>query len=74
MPIIQVRVKPNARESRLLPQADGTFIAQVKAAPVEGKANGELIRLVAEHFGCTRARVTIKTGGASRTKRIVVEP
>ncbi len=37
--IIEVKVKPNARCSLLTQGEDGSWLAQLKAAPVEGKAN-----------------------------------
>jgi hypothetical protein len=72
MPVISVKVKPNARASALERLADGTYFAQIKSPPVDGKANEELVALIARHFGCTRAAIAIKSGGASRTKRVVV--
>ncbi len=68
MRTIQVRVKPNARVSALEAQADGTWLARIHAPPVDGKANEELIRLVAKHFGVRRAEVTIKSGASARLK------
>jgi uncharacterized protein (TIGR00251 family) len=70
--ILQVKVKPNARAASLSQEADGTWIARVKAPPVDGKANEELIRLVAAHFGCPKSAVRIKSGASGRTKRIEV--
>jgi len=35
---------------------------------VDGKANEELIRVVAKHFGVRRAEVTIKSGASARMK------
>jgi len=72
MPVIQVKVKPNARESKVERQADGTYLAQLKSPPVDGKANAELVALLARHFGCARGDVSLKSGGASRLKRVVV--
>jgi uncharacterized protein (TIGR00251 family) len=66
--IIQVKVKPNARTSVLEAQPDGTWLARIHAPPVDGKANEELIRLVAKHFGLRRAEVTIKSGASARMK------
>jgi uncharacterized protein YggU (UPF0235/DUF167 family) len=40
---------------------------------VDGKANAELIRLVASHFGLASSRVSIKSGATSRTKYVCVE-
>ena len=70
--ILQVKVKPNARASSLTQESDGSWIARVKAPPVDGKANEELVRLVADHFGCPKSAVTIRTGASGRTKRIEV--
>ena len=70
---IRVRVKPRARTSELVPQSDGTWLARLKAPPVDGKANEELIALFAAHFGCPKAAVTIKSGASGRLKVVSVE-
>ena len=70
---LQVKVKPNARTSSLVQQADGVWLAQLKSLPVDGKANEELIGLIAAHFGCHKAAVAIKSGASGRLKRIKVE-
>nr|PZN66209.1 MAG: hypothetical protein DIU62_07855 [Pseudomonadota bacterium] len=70
--IIELKVKPNARASRLTEQPDGTFLAEVKAPPVEGRANAEVIGLVAEHFGVRRAQVSIRTGAGGRRKLVKI--
>ena len=70
--ILQVRVKPRARTSELSQAADGTWVAKLKAPPVDGKANEELVRLVAEKFQCPKAAVTIKAGASGRTKLVKV--
>ncbi len=71
--LLQVKVKPNSRASRLDSQDDGTWIAQVRAPPVDGKANAELISLVASHFGCRKADVAIKRGVTGRVKWVSVD-
>jgi len=53
-------VKPNAGESSLKEQQDGTWIAKVKALPVDGKANKELVALVASHFWFGQAPGLVK--------------
>jgi len=68
--IIAVRVKPNSRSSALERGDDGTWLAHVKAAPVDGKANEELIALVASRFRCPRSAVSIKRGGSGRVKLV----
>lgn len=69
---IQVKVKPNARQSTLTEQPDGTWRAEVKAPPVDGKANAELIALVADRFDCPKSSVTIHRGASGRTKRVTI--
>ena len=71
--IIQVKVKPRARISAIEDAGDGKFIAHVKSGPVDGRANDELIELVARHFGCSKAAVSIKSGASARTKLLRVE-
>ena len=71
--VIQVKVKPNARASVLDQAADGTWLAQLKSPPVDGKANEELITLVAERFECHKSAVTIKSGASGRMKRVRIE-
>jgi len=70
---LQVKVKPNARASSLVQGGDGTWQAQLKSPPVDGKANEELIALVARQFGCPRAAVSIKSGASGRLKLVRVE-
>jgi uncharacterized protein (TIGR00251 family) len=70
--VIQVKVKPNSRQSLLEQKEDGTWLAQIKSPPVDGKANEELVILVAKHFNCRKSDVTIKTGGAGRLKLVQI--
>jgi uncharacterized protein len=71
--MLQVKVKPRAKISELSQATDGTWIAKLKAPPVDGKANEELVALIAEKFRCSKAAVTIKAGAAGRTKLVMVE-
>ena len=72
MKTLQIKVKPNARTSSL-EEADGVWLAQLKSPPVDGKANAELIGLVAEKFGCRKAQVTIKVGASGRVKLVQIK-
>ena len=71
--IIQVKVTPRSRESSLTQMPDGTWVAKLKSPPVDGKANAELVALVAKQFGCSKAAVSIKSGAAGRTKLVRVD-
>jgi len=71
--LLQVKVKPNARISSLVQEAGGTWIARLKSPPVDGKANAELISLIAERFGCRKAAVAITSGASGRRKIVKVD-
>ncbi|MGA7964551.1 MAG: DUF167 domain-containing protein [Gammaproteobacteria bacterium] len=74
MKTIRVKACPNARVSALEgPDADGLWLARLKSAPVEGKANAELVKLLAKHFGCSKRAVTIKSGASGRLKRVLID-
>ena len=73
MRTIQLKVKPGARESSLAQQPNGTWLAKVKAPPVDGKANAAVIALVAGHFGVAKSAVTIKAGAAGRLKLVQID-
>jgi len=70
--IIHIKVKPNSRASRLEQNQDGTWLAQLKSPPVDGKANEELVALVAKHFNRPKSDVSIKSGASSRNKLIEI--
>ncbi|MEY4676136.1 MAG: hypothetical protein RLZZ470_643 [Pseudomonadota bacterium] len=71
--VIQIKVKPQSRVSALSQAEDGSWLAQIKSLPVDGKANEELIALVAKQFGCAKSRVSIKSGAASKIKRVLID-
>jgi uncharacterized protein (TIGR00251 family) len=61
------------RVSRLQELEDGTWLAEVKAPPIDGQANEELIGLVARHFGRRRAQVSVKSGASGRRKLVEID-
>ena len=69
---LRIKVKPNARASSFVQQADGIWLARLKSPPVDGKANEELIELVARHFQCAKSAVVIKSGASGRMKLLTV--
>ena len=71
--VLRVKVKPNSRVSTLAQSGEGTWLAHLKSPPVDGKANRELIALVAEHFHCSKSAVSIKSGASGRMKLVRIE-
>ena len=71
--VFRVRVVPRAARSGIAGLQDDALKLRIMAPPVEGKANDECIRLLAELLGVKRGQVTIIAGHASRTKTVAVE-
>jgi len=70
--VITVHAKPRSPASALQRQPDGTWIARLVSPPVDGKANAELVGLVARHFGCAKSAVSVKSGASGRVKRVSI--
>ena len=71
--VMSVRAQP--RSSR--PGFDGAFgdavKVRIRCAPVDGKANKELLETVADAFGLPKSAVEFKGGESSRSKRILLK-
>lgn len=71
--MLQVRVKPRAKTSALAQADDGNWVATLKSPPVDGKANAELVSLVAARFQCPTSAVSIKAGASGRSKLVKID-
>lgn len=69
---ISVQVKAGVKESKIS-EKDGLFFIYLKSQPHEGKANAELIRLLASHFRVSQGRISIKSGHTSRRKMVEIK-
>jgi len=66
----RVKVKPNSKQQAIKEEADGSLTIHLKSLPIDGKANEELIKLLAEKFKISKSRIIIKSGLTSRQKLI----
>ena len=73
MRVIQVKAKPSSRESAVEELEDGSFLVKLKAQPVVGKANAELIALLASYFNVSKASIKVKSGAGARIKLVNIE-
>lgn len=71
--VIQIKVKPNSRTSTFEQSEEGVWLARIKSPPVDGRANQELIELVAKHFRCAKSAVSIKRGASGRMKLVRIQ-
>ncbi|MDJ0723685.1 MAG: DUF167 domain-containing protein [Prochloraceae cyanobacterium] len=70
---IQVKVKPNSKEQKVEKSTDGSLIVRLKSPPVDGKANKELIELLAKKFKVSKSKIKIKSGLSAKNKLIEID-
>lgn len=67
-----VHVVPRASRSEIVGEYNGALRVRIAAAPVDGAANIELIRLLAMKLNLPRSAVEITSGHTSKLKRVSV--
>lgn len=67
---IYITVKTNAKEEKVEQISEKEYKVNVKATPIQGKANIAVVNALAEYFNVTKAEVSI-TGGYFGKKKIV---
>ena len=69
---ILVEVKPNSSQLEVEKITDSVYKVRLTAPPTEGKANLQLIKVLANYFKVNKSQVTIKTGKTSKTKLVII--
>lgn len=70
--LLAVKVAPGARKARVGPVVGGRLRVAVTAPPKKGKANKELVRLLAKKLDLRKSDVSIKTGETAREKLLIL--
>jgi uncharacterized protein (TIGR00251 family) len=71
--VVAVKVIPRASRSEVVGEmADGTLKVKVAAVPEDGKANEELCRVLAAHYGVGRNTVEVIAGKTGTRKQVRV--
>jgi hypothetical protein len=70
---IAIKVHPRARRTAIVGRLGETYKLDLKAPPVDGKANEECVRFFAELLHAPRASVRIVQGSASRMKVVEID-
>ena len=68
--IVNVRAKPRSSRAGGEGVVQDALIVRVRSAPVDGKANKELVETLAEAFALPKSAVVFKSGESSKTKRL----
>ncbi len=70
---IVVQVRPNAGRNEVVRCLEGVWHLRIAAAPVQGRANRELVRFLAEALGLSPSSLSIQRGMTSRRKVIGIQ-
>lgn len=70
--IFHIRVLPRSSRCELAGVQDDALKLKITAPPIEGQANEECIRFLAEKLGVSKAQVQITGGHKSKKKTIAV--
>ena len=68
---IKVKVIPNASKNEIREES-GIYKIHLKAKPLKGEANRELIEFLAKHFNVKKSQVEILSGMTSRAKAVKI--
>ena len=70
--ILNVKAQPRSSKAGVDGLLGDAVKVKIKCAPVDGKANKELIETLADAFDLPRSAVEFKSGETSKTKRILL--
>lgn len=70
--VINVRAAPRSSRAGLDGTLGDALKVRIRSAPVDGKANKELIEVLADAFGLPKSAVAFKGGETSKTKRLLL--
>ncbi len=69
---IIIHAVPNAKETRILLEADGSITMRVHAPPVKGKGNREIVKWLSKKLRRPSSRIRIIAGTRSNLKTVEI--
>ena len=70
--ILNVRTQPRSSKAGIDGLLGDAVKVRVRCAPVDGKANKELVETLADEFGLAKSAVVFKSGETSKQKRLLL--
>ena len=70
--ILSVRAQPRSSKAGIDGLLGDAVKVRVRCAPVDGKANKELVETLADEFGIAKSSVVFKGGETSKNKRLLL--
>lgn len=71
--ILNVKAQPRSSRAGIDGLIGDAVKVRIRCAPVDGKANKELIETLADEFGLPKSAVVFKSGETSKQKRILLK-
>ena len=71
--LLIIHVVPRARRSEVAGRHGDALKIRIAAPPVDGAANAELVRFLAERLDVPRGAVTVVSGTSGRRKTVAIQ-
>jgi uncharacterized protein (TIGR00251 family) len=71
--ILSLNIQPRAKRTEVVGRHDNTIKIRLRAPPVDGAANRELISFISSRLGISRSAIAIVSGRTSRRKRVSIQ-
>lgn len=69
---LSLYVQPNAPKSAVVGEFNGALKIKIKALPIEGRANEEIVAFLSRHLGLSKSQIQILKGETSRHKAVLL--
>ena len=70
--VLSVRAQPRSSKAGIDGLLGDAVKVRVRCAPVDGKANKELVETLADEFGIAKSSIVFKGGETSKNKRLLL--
>ena len=66
--LIKVKVFPNSKKQEIIKKSEDSFEIKVKAKPIKGKANEEVIKILSLYFKVPESKIRVIKGFRQQNK------
>ena len=66
--LIKVKVFPNSKKQEIIKKSEDSFDVKVKAKPIKGEANREVIKVLALYFKIPESKIKMIKGFKQKNK------
>ena len=70
--LVNIKVKTNSKQSSVQEDKNGNIRVSVRARPIKGAANDEVLKILAYYFKTPKSNISIKSGLKSKNKIILI--